>query len=533
MPVFELSKFEGGLSDHDNRGIAGAFKFGTNLDIRKRVDSLSGNQALEDIGLQADTASESRSVSPSASISPSPSTSLSASPSATPSASISASQSPSASASPSSSVSQSSSVSPSISLSASYASIFRDLVLFFVPCTDGATYAFGNTGYIYRITEDLRVRIVYKDPDGKIKGAAEWYQDDGSTYLYWATNTKLNRKKIPGDGNWNDVNEGNWQKTNLSSQDWHTMREAGGSLVIANGTLVALVGYDGSYTNEAVQLVPGNIVKTIVERSGRSFYGTHRVGYPTKGVNAAIDTEVPIAQIGDDGRLQFADMTDTIPIKRFPGGGIVNPGGVTTEIDEVNFFEWEQNALSWIDKQAVRNMALFAVYNAEAGKNGIYSLGRRIKDAPFVMNLEYELDADELGALTQINGALLVSYRDGTTFGVKRVSEDTKATWTYEGLDLRAPVKKASNVTLWKYIELFFEPLPSGCSLEVWYKIDKQGSFIRAKTLEEGNNSHTEAGSRRAVFRVPVAGEVLEPRFVGNPSGNNTPEVYRARAYFD
>ena len=43
--VFEIKSFRGGLSDYEDKGVVGSFKFGSNLDIRKQIDSLSANQA--------------------------------------------------------------------------------------------------------------------------------------------------------------------------------------------------------------------------------------------------------------------------------------------------------------------------------------------------------------------------------------------------------------------------------------------------------------------------------------------------------
>ena len=85
--IYEIKSFSGGLADFEDRGIKGSFKFSKNLNIRKAVDSLTTNQALEDEGLSSSN-SPSLSVSPSLSISSSPSLSVS------PSASISPSPSP-------------------------------------------------------------------------------------------------------------------------------------------------------------------------------------------------------------------------------------------------------------------------------------------------------------------------------------------------------------------------------------------------------------------------------------------------------
>lgn len=541
--VYKIESSRGGLSDYEDKGTPGSFKFGKNLDIRKIVDSISCGQALIDIGVT--TESPSVSQSPSASVSPSssvsPSTSLSVSPSASaspspqsPSASISpsASVSPSASASPSASVSPSSSVSPSPS-PASGLSVFKDLIRHFVKATDGYIYGFGHLGKVYKINpDDKYVQQVY-DARSPITGAEEKPASD-TNYLVFATHTEVHIKALPGNSNWNDINTGlaNWPKTNLEHQAWHTMKQIDGDVLIANGSKVAFIGYDNSYTNEAVELIPGNIVKTIVERNGHGIFGTYRASDPNKGINGAVESEVSLCQVGDDGEIYFANMVDSVPVKRFPGGGKVNPGGATNLIDQVNLFDWQYGALNWIDKQEVGNMALFGVYGGESGKNGIYTYGRKYKNHPFVLNLEYALDADEIGAVTAVDGIVYASYKDGDTYGVKVVDMTTKATGVYEGLDFKAPIKDPKSITTWSMHEVYCKALPSGCSIEFWYRINKNGDFIQAKTVS-GQDSFSAVGETQAVFRIGEQGQIFEPRLVLNPSGNLTPDVYRQQTLFE
>ena len=64
MPVYEITSFRGGSSEYDDKGLPGAFKHATNIDIRKKKDSLSCGQALTDEGLES-AHSPSLSVSPS------------------------------------------------------------------------------------------------------------------------------------------------------------------------------------------------------------------------------------------------------------------------------------------------------------------------------------------------------------------------------------------------------------------------------------------------------------------------------------
>lgn len=213
MAVYEILNFDGGNSDFEDRGIKGAFKHGSNLDIRKRRDTLSCGQALVDEGLTLDSASPS--TSPSASVSPSSSAShspsLSPSPSSSPSPSPkspSASASPSASRSPSASVSASASRSPSSSSSpspsSSSLSVFKDLIIKFVKASDGNVYGFGHTGYIYKRNPDGYWTQVYNARE-RITGAAEKPSSGGKTYLTWAGLTTLHIKELPGLSNWNDV----------------------------------------------------------------------------------------------------------------------------------------------------------------------------------------------------------------------------------------------------------------------------------------------------------------------------------------
>lgn len=548
MGVYQLVSSRGGLSDYEDKGTVGSFKFGSNLNIRKRKDTISAGQALveEGVTLQSTSPSTSPSASRSPSSSPSPSPSLSKSPSASASPSAkspSASFSPSASRSPSASVSASASTSPSASNSPSTSpsggldSVFSDLIMFFVKCTDGNTYGAGSAGKIYRRNPDSFWVQVY-DAKAPIRGFAEKPSYGGKIYLEWATRTELHRKEIPGNLNWNDVDapgtvQGDeFPKTNLSDYPWHTMVQVGGSVMIANGPMLAMSAYDDSYTNEALDLIPGNLVKTLVERNGNAVIGAYRAADPLKGVNGMVDAEIPLMQVGDDGDIYYADFSNSIAVKRLPGGGKVNPGGMTNEISQVNIFSWEQSALSWIDKQSIGNMALMGVFGADTGRGGIYSFGRRRKDQPFVMNLEYQYDADEIGAVCNINGTTIFSYRNGSTYGVMAVDPNNKATGIYEGLDFKAPVKRSLELTEWKTAELFMDPLPLGAAVEFWYRCDKVGDWVQATLADSSAVQYTYEGGKKAVFKIGAQGEIFEPRVKLIPVNNLSPEVHRTRVYF-
>ncbi len=532
--IYEVKKWAGGIgsSNDSDVGGRGSVKFIGNADIRKANDTLSCGQALKEEGEFGGTHSQSASYSPSTSQSPSKSVSASQSYSNSSSASASpsgsGSKSASKSASPSGSASPSASGSSSPSPSAGLNNVFEDLILFFVKCSDGNTYGFGNGGHIYRRLPDAFWRMVYTDANGGIRGAIE-KPSSTKTYLQWATATSIKQKEIPGTSDWSDVTE---IANNLTDTDWHTMKQVGGANYVANGSWLAMCGYDDSWTNEALDLIPGNLAKTLVERNGRAVIGTYKAGYPNKGVNGMIDCEVPLSQIGNDGELYFANFTDSIPYKRFPGGGRVNPGGVANEVDQIEIFDWEQNSLSWIDKQSLGNMSLWGVFGADTNRNGIYSIGRKNKDQPFAMNLEYVLEVDEIGAVTNVDGTTICSYRDSSDYGVKAVDSTTKATATYEGLEYRPRRKKPASINIWKNTKIECDPLPTGCSIEFWYRNDPSGSWVQAY-VADGGQSFSSTGGVEAIFRIGSKGFCFEPKIILNPSGNTTPEVRTLAIEFD
>ncbi len=371
--------------------------------------------------------------------------------------------------------------------------------------------------------------MVYTDADGAIKGAIEKPSDSGTTYLQWATATSIKRKPLPGSSTWGDVTE---IADNLTGTDWHTMKQVGGANYIANGSKLALVGYDDSWTNEALDIIPGRLIKTIIERNGRAVSGTYPAGYPNKGVNGAIDCEYPLVQIGDDGNLFFANFTDSMPVKRFPGGGRVNPGGVANEVDQIEIFDWVFGADSWVDRQSLGNMSIWGVFDADSGKNGLYYYGRKNKEQPFTMNLEYALDVDEIGAVVNIDGTTIASYKDGDDFGVKAVDSTAKAQGTWEGLEYRTPIKKAEQITKFDRVEVFMDELPVGCSVYFYYQKNKSGDWVQAYTAD-GNQAFTSTGGKKAVFRIGAEMDIYEPRIIMTPSGNTTPEIFRIITYFE
>ena len=469
MQLFKIKSYKGGISDFQDTGVVGSFKFGSNLDIHRDTNSLTCNQALSD-----DLATGT----------------------------------------------------------------LNGLPLFIVPSSDGNTYFFCEGGRIYKRTSAGVYSLVHTDAGGTIKGAAEFAQNNGKTYLFWATNTALHSKEIPGNATWaTDLDATISSETypnTLTASAWHTMKQINGNLLIANGATLAMIAYDTSFTASALTLIPGNVSKCLMEHKGYAYIGNTKTDtasnaemfawdtaqslnwngkntIPSSAINAMINAEYPLMQVGTSGQILLADISNyTMPIVSFPGGGQVNPDAV--EIDG--------------------GLALFGSYGNGTGKTGIYSYGRKKKNANTVLNLEYAFDCGEIGSIRKVGSTLLMAYENsaGTAWGVKKVSTTLKATGTYQSIDLLFPTSDREPVLT--KIRLITAPLPASTSISCYRRMDKNGSFVLCN-LEGGDTSFTTTGGQEAWFLVGDKGKIAELQLILTPSANTCPEVYECQLYFE
>lgn len=469
---FIIKYFNGGYADFDNLGIRGSFKGGKALSIRRRSVSLTCNQALTE---------ES-------------------------------------------------------------AGTLVDLPYFSFPASDGNTYLFGSSK-IYKRTSGGTLSVVYTDPDGGIVGAGEWWEDNGKKYLFWATSTKLKSKEIAGASDWSDVNAthtglsgGNqtYPKTNLTAATWHTMRMANTAFMICNDNTLAMVGWDGSYTTEALRLLPDQVANTVIDRSDDAVIGcstksgnqgamifswtTNSLNYekkqrlPASSINALIDAEVLLAQADSTGKLFYSDFYSYLPITAFPDGGKVNPGAVV-DIDGVVYF---------------------GVYGAtDTTKNGIWSYGRNKKNGDLTLNFEYPITCDDLGSLFAVGTTLFATYKINTGSVYKLVKVDTanKQVGVWESIELTAPEKEVPEDTRWVGVRLIMDKLPSGASVGVKYKVNHAAAWTAAK-LDGNTELLTTENATKALWKVGAVGDYFEIQVTMTPSGNNAPNIRQVHAIF-
>lgn len=494
MLSYLIKSFRGGFSDETDKGIEGSYKYGHGLDIHKRADTLTAEQAMatilgESSGVFAD----------------------------------------------------------GVGVYGVLGTTQTGIMQFMVPASNGTTYCFGSTGSIFSRSGDGIWTFAYNDENGAIKGAAEWKLSSGVNYLFWATNTSVARKELggaeitadSGTGRWTDVSAD--YKTTLEPAEWHTMENVAGQINIVNGNYLATIDYSGSFNAQALNIIPGNIIQCIEERDDYVILGSKRkdqsekghiwswlttaLNYvqkkkiPVKGVNALIYSELPLCQGGNNGELFLSDFVNATPLAELPdGSGQVNPGGVTIDND----------------------LAAFGFYGTDYP--GIWRYGRRMKNRPQAFDYGYRLvktiagsSISTIAAVAMIDGTMLASWgtTDGSTseYGVDAVSSTTKVTAVYEALEF---TNNSPHTT--KYfdsVKLTLAPMPASTSVAVKYKVNKAttggdssaNAGFKYAVTGSGATTFGITDATEAEFMVSQEGRVYEGGVELIPSGNDSAEV--------
>lgn len=421
------------------------------------------------------------------------------------------------------------------------AEIIVDLVLAMFKASDGAIYAFGDTGRVYRKISGAWT-LKHTDSDGRISGACEFKSTSGSFILY-ATQTKLKRITIANAG-------GTWSGNittvdtfaNGAATDFHTMRSAIGVVVIEDGDLLAIYDYEDAHNMAALRMPTGTIGKALLDRNDRVIVGgrefdsgriitwertsdSWEAKKPAQGNNVngmGFLEQGVVAQVGDKGHLRYWNFGEVSPLIRIPDTQNCYPGGVA-EYGTLPHFGMNGGT-----------------------KNGVYALGRLNLNDPRALTLEYvpshgKLTGTEIGAMATDGEDLYVAWKDGTTYGIDMTDQTTKAPAVYESLKMN--MGKPQTEKMLQGLKLALEEaMPAECSITARYRCSRQEGEESAAAdsagwilLSMGDNKDLfdDVGEKKAVFNAEGQGEDIEIRLEFMPNDNDTPELRSLNAFFN
>lgn len=416
-----------------------------------------------------------------------------------------------------------------------------DLILVMFKASDGNVYAFGDTGKIYRKVAGTWA-LAYTDSDGRISGACQ-FKSTSDTYILYATQTKLKRITLANAaGTWSGNITTVDTFANGDADDFHTMRNAIGVVLIEDGDLLAEYDYEDAHNMAALRMPTGTIGKSMLDRNDRVIVGgrefddgriitwertqdSWEAKKPAQGndVNGMGFLEQGVvAQVGDKGHLRYWNFGEVSPLIRIPGTANCYPGGVV-EYGTLTHFGMNGGT-----------------------KNGVYSIGRLNLNDPRALNLEYvpshgKLTGTEIGAMATDGEDLYVAWKDGTTYGIDVIDHDNKAPAVYESLKLNMG-KPQTEKMIRGLKEALEESMPEGCSIVARYRCSRQEGAESAAADADGwilasqgddQDAFDDVGEKKAVLNIESQGEDVEIRIELTPHENDTPEIRSLNIFFD
>ena len=182
---------------------------------------------------------------------------------------------------------------------------------------------------------------------------------------------------------------------------------------------------------------------------------------PAKDLNAIAIGEVILMQADDNGNIFFSDFVNFLPVTSFPAGGKVNPDGVEV-LNGVTYFgvfgatDTSKNGIwSYGRKKKNQPFAFNLDYPIVCDEIGsIQALAGQLMVSYKVGSSYYYYSTDPSNKQVGI-------YECLDLYAPEKSTPHEKSTW--------------------KRIKIKCKPLPAGTSVEAKYKLDKSGDWIVAK----------------------------------------------------
>lgn len=358
-------------------------------------------------------------------------------------------------------------------------------------------------------------------------------------YIYWATQSRLHRIAIANaDDAWASVDL-NWATFTATDADFHPMAIQDLTLFIGDANLVAEVSSAGSFTANVLDLKTPYRIKTMIPYDIDLLIGTYIadtvnlteiIRWDT--VSTSWNTSDPIEEVGinsfirDDnyvyanaglaGNMYLYDGSRLIPYKKVPG-------------------TYSSTAYGSVHPNASANFKGIPVFGFSNGSGnpaleGVYSFGSYSRDYPKVMDLSWVISQDltsgvEIGAITVLGFDLMVSWKEGSNFGVDKIDYTAKYASAY--VESRMLYEEMRDVlkTL-ADLKAFYDSLPASCGVTFSYSINN-AAYVALTDVDD-----TKLAACTTKTRVSEIGS-LQIKMAFNVSVNNAPTIEGIQSWVD
>ena len=324
-------------------------------------------------------------------------------------------------------------------------------------------------------------------------------------FIYWATAESLHRIPIADIAtlaNWTANAVHDWGTFTNKDADFHPMVVQSLKLLIGDANYIAKVsGATGAHEFKAdaldlkapfrvktmisfdIDVLIGTFVNDKVNKTEIIRWDTTSESWLTSdsieenGINAFMrDDNFVYAQAGQAGRWYFYNGRQLIPDKRIPG-------------------DWSPTKTAYVHPQAVATHLTIPVFGlsnitGNPALQGVYSLGSYSKDYLKVMDLSYPVSAGlsgvEIGAVLAVGEDLLVSWYDGTNYGVDKLNWSVKYASAYLETMILTSAQVRHFLKTVQDIFINYVKLPTGTTISFKYKYKHEADYSAVmKSLDD------------------------------------------------
>lgn len=354
-----------------------------------------------------------------------------------------------------------------------------------VDCSNGYTFYFSYTdGKIWARTSAGVYTLAYTTvPAAGSAGCLGAFEFNGS--IYWATQSRLHKIAVANaDDSWAGESL-NWATFGVTDSEFHPMAIQDLTLFIGDGNQVAEVSDAGVFSANVLDinsplrikcLMPYDIDLLIGTYTSATNNRTEIIRWDT--VSSSWNSSDPIEEVGinafirDDnyvyvnagraGNLYYYNGQYLLPFKKIPG-------------------TYSSTQYGYVHPNAVANFKGIPIFGFSNGsgnpaKQGVYSLGSYSRDYRKVLDLSYVLSEAvtsgvEIGTISVRDFDILVSWKNGTTYGVDKIDYTAKYASAYiETMTLFQNKRDLSKTLI--NASAFYNSLPASTGINMYYSIN-------------------------------------------------------------
>lgn len=366
------------------------------------------------------------------------------------------------------------------------------------------------SGKIWKRTAAGVYSLVHTNTQGACLGMGYHKDSAGNGFLFYASRYKLGRiaeSLASSEASWASQND-SWATFANGDPNWHTMFEQNESLFIADGPDLAAVDNAGNFSASGLDLQRQYRVISMTNAKSDLISGV----YP----NAAVfrwDTY--------SSSWSFDDYLEELGVNMFIKQGqfiLAQVGGVG------NIYPYTGEAFDTVFRQLRDTDNVISTTPHPYGSanlnglsliahgRGIFSLGKKNRDLPIAMNIEYIPSQGQgvtPGAILTLGGQVCFAWKKGSTYGIDELDTNRCNAIITTPVILGAKDK----------VKVHYSLMPEGCSIGIEAKSDDRvwTALTAVQDDEDKRVVYTEGGIGNK--------SELQIRVTLNSNGANSPVI--------